>query len=281
MDFIALDVETANENFGSICAIGIAGFKDGELVKSLEYLIDPQDHFSQINIDIHGITPAMVAGAPNFAGILPLLTESFGAIPIAYHTHFDRAAVNRAAEAAGLPAPLFAWIDTARIARRTWPRFSQRGYGLKNLAKEFGFNFIHHTAPEDARCAGLILLKAISDSGLGLAEWQALASRPLTPRPRVALEGNPDGDLAGEVICFTGALTLPRATAAALAADLGCDVRDSVTTATTILVVGEQDLHKTAGQQKSSKHRKAEDMIAKGQAIRIVGEHDFLQLGVS
>jgi len=51
---------------------------------------------------------------------------------------------------------------------------------------------------------------------------------------------------------------------------------DGVTKKTTILVVGDQDLRLTRGQAKSSKHRKAEALIASGGAIRIVGESDFM-----
>ncbi len=48
-----------------------------------------------------------------------------------------------------------------------------------------------------------------------------------------------------------------------------------VTKHTTLLVVGDQDLRKLNGQEKISKHRKAEQLIAKGQALRILGESDF------
>ena len=44
------------------------------------------------------------------------------------------------------------------------------------------------------------------------------------------------------------------------------------------LVVGDQDVQKLAGHNKSSKHRKAEDLILKGQPIRILRESDFLEL---
>lgn len=47
---------------------------------------------------------------------------------------------------------------------------------------------------------------------------------------------------------------------------------------TTLLVVGDQDIQKLAGHEKSSKHRKAEQLIAEGQHIRILGESDFLRL---
>ena len=74
---------------------------------------------------------------------------------------------------------------------------------------------------------------------------------------------------------FTGALAIPRREAADVAAEAGCVVADGVTKATTLLVVGDQDIRVLAGQEKSAKHRKAESLIAKGQAIRILGESDF------
>ena len=63
--------------------------------------------------------------------------------------------------------------------------------------------------------------------------------------------------------------------AAVAAANAGCQVDDGVTKHTTLLVVGDQDIRKLAGHEKSSKHRKAEELINKGQRIRIVGESDF------
>ena len=52
----------------------------------------------------------------------------------------------------------------------------------------------------------------------------------------------------------------------------------SVTKHTTMLVVGDQDLRRLAGHEKSSKHMKAEELIAKGQPIRILGESDFMRI---
>ena len=46
---------------------------------------------------------------------------------------------------------------------------------------------------------------------------------------------------------------------------------------TTMLVVGVQDKEKLAGgYDKSTKHRKAEDLTAKGHSIQILSEKDFL-----
>ena len=71
---------------------------------------------------------------------------------------------------------------------------------------------------------------------------------------------------------------MPRREVANLAAAAGCEVADSVSKTTTLLVVGDQDLRHLAGQEKSSKHRKADSLIEKGQPIRILRETDFRSL---
>jgi DNA polymerase-3 subunit epsilon len=60
-----------------------------------------------------------------------------------------------------------------------------------------------------------------------------------------------------------------------LAAAVGCDVAQGVTKATTLLVVGDMDVKRLAGHDKSSKHRQAEELIAKGLPIRIIRETDL------
>ena len=53
------------------------------------------------------------------------------------------------------------WLDSARIARRAWPReYGQSGYGLKNIAKDLDISFKHHDALEDARATAEVVLSA-------------------------------------------------------------------------------------------------------------------------
>ncbi|MEZ5763683.1 MAG: hypothetical protein R3D69_05045 [Xanthobacteraceae bacterium] len=61
-----------------------------------------------------------------------------------------------------------------------------------------------------------------------------------------------------------------------MAAAVGCTIADNVTQRTTIVVVGDQDLRQTRGKEKSGKHLRAEQLIEKGFAIRIVQESDFM-----
>jgi DNA polymerase-3 subunit epsilon len=166
------------------------------------------------------------------------------------------------------------------IVRRAWPKFSRSGYGLANVAEELNIQYKPHDALEDARCAGEIVVQALAISGFTLEQWLERVKWPIgaTGPLSVAREGNPEGPLFGEVLVFTGALSLPRQVAADLASAAGCTVGTSVTTHTTLLVVGDQDISRLAGYEKSSKHRKAEELIKNGQKIRILSESDFQRI---
>jgi DNA polymerase-3 subunit epsilon len=280
MDFAALDVETANADRSSICQIGIARFADGCLTEEWSTLVNPEDYFDPFNVSIHGITEDMVKDSPVFPELVAEIRCRARNRVVLSHTPFDRVAIAQACMKYGLDGVECAWLDTARVARRAWNQFAQRGYGLHSVCAGIGYDFRHHDALEDAKAAAHILLAAMEESGLDLGGWLERAGQPISKQPfsTIAQAGSPEGPLHGEVLVFTGALEIARAEAAALAASVGCAVAERVTKDTTILVVGNQDARKLAGHDKSSKHRKAEDLIRKGAAIKILTEKDFATL---
>ena len=280
MNFVAIDVETANPDLASICQVGVAAFRDGALHSTWESLVDPESHFDALNVAVHGIDERAVRGAPKWNTIYELLVPWLQGQVVASHTAFDRAALSRACEKNGLLPHRCTWLDTARVVRRTWPAFAKKGYGLANVTKHLSIEFHHHNAKEDARAAGEILLRAIAKTGFTVEQWLDRTAKPinllsLTP---VSKSGNPDGPLFGEKLVFTGALSMPRREAADLAAAAGCEVDSGISKYTTVLVVGDQDIARLSGQEKSSKHRKAEELMAQGQRIRIIGESDFRRI---
>lgn len=280
MRFIALDVETANPDMSSICQIGIVDFEDGQPVETWSSLVDPQDYFDDMNVHIHGIEKKDVRGAPIFKQISAEINRRIGGQVVAIHTAFDRSAITQAASRHGTMPPECFWLNTASVARRAWPEVAQRGYGLAPLAVKLGIEFKHHNAAEDARAAGMILVRAMNEMGLDLANVMDRVKHPIyaSHGDSVAQDGNPEGPLYGEVVAFTGALIITRHEAADLAARAGCETTDGVTKHTTLLIVGDQDIRKLNGHEKSNKHRKAEELIAKGQPIRILTETDFLSM---
>jgi DNA polymerase III subunit epsilon len=280
LNFVVVDVETANADRASICQIGIADFQDGCLSRTWESLINPKDYFDPFNISIHGIDESKVRFSPTWVEAYSQVEAMIRGKIVVSHTMFDYVALQRACERADIPQCECKWLDSTRVVRRTWPAFSRSGYGLENMAREFGINYRAHDALEDARCAGELLLRAISESGMTLDEWLIRSNQPIDPVSnfRHGLEPNPKGALFGEVIVFTGELCISRGEAAQLASAIGCRVDAGVTKHTTLLVVGDQDIAKLAGHEKSSKQRKAEDLIRKGRQIQILREGDFRQL---
>ena len=276
-DFAAVDVECANADLASICQIGVATVRAGEIVDTWSQYIDPEDYFDPMNIRIHGIDEITVSGSLTFDEVFAELDERLSGVVVS-HSLFDRGSITRAAEKCGLRFDAREWLDSARIARRAWPdQYARRGYGLDKVAADLGIAFGHHGAGEDARAAAEIVLRACATSGVDIDGWLHRLAR-WTPTMPIRRDGDPEGPLFGEVLCFTGALSLPRGEAANMAAAAGCAVENGVSKRTTLLVVGDQDIRCLAGHDKSANHRKAEALIAKGQAIRILQESDFRRL---
>lgn len=282
MEFLSVDVETANPDMSSICQIGIASFKDGVLVDEWDTLIDPEDYFDFINISVHGIQESDVESAPKLIEVFSQISSLMSGKICVSHTHFDRVSLDKAIRKYELDPIDVTWLDSARVARRAWEQCSWKGYGLANVCKIIGFEFKHHNALEDAKAAGAIINAAVDKVGLNLEGWLTRVGQPIdgssSGGSKITMEGNPEGELYGQTIVFTGALSLPRKDAAHMAAGIGCSVASSVSKKIDYLVVGDQDITKLAGKEKSSKHLKAEALIEKGISIRIIKESDFKEL---
>lgn len=276
--FIALDVETACSDAGSICQIGLACVQPDNQIQTFSMLVNPGTRFDAFNIQLHGIGPDHVADAPRFpdalSALLPLLTTHH----LVQHSNFDKQAMNAACGFCGLPTPDLRWSDSVIIARRAWPELKGNGgHGLANLKRTLNLQFRHHDAGEDARAAAMVVLHAEAHLSMPFEQLIIPASKP-SFAARQTRTGNANGVLAGCTVVFTGNLGMSRETASDHAANAGMNVKTSVTNQTTHLVVGDQDLSVLAGHTKSSKHRKAEDMRDAGHPIRIMGESEFRKL---
>lgn len=281
MNFICLDVETANESRASICQIGLATFIDGRHrpERDVEFYVDPEDYFLDDLSAIHGISEQSVAGAITYPQARRKLEGLLAGQTVLIHSPFDSVSITQANAKYGLPPFKVQWLDTLRVARRAWPeRMGQGGHKLRVLADHCGIQFKHHSAVQDAWCAGKIFLEACKITGLSLNEWMVRVNQPVISRAVSYPDGNPDERLFGEVVVFTGTLSVPRAEMSNLASVAGCRVEDGVTKHTTLVVVGTQDPLRLKGAAYSGTHQKARAQVAKGKPLRIVNEHDFALL---
>src|SRR4029078_12720995 len=100
-----------------------------------------------MNCAINGSTRKHVADAPTFPEVFEELCQRVNGEIVVHHTGFDKVALAQPIDKykrAG--SATCDWLDTARVARRTWPECEKRGYGLAALARKLGIEFKHHSA---------------------------------------------------------------------------------------------------------------------------------------
>ena len=171
LTFNAIDVETANSNPASICQIGIVRICHGEIKEQVSLLVDPEAPFSAFNVGLHGIDAERVKGSETLPQVYAKLRGMLEDMPLVSHTAFDRKALDGAAERYGLRPIRAAWLDSAVIARRAWPRKYRRQWNLALIARDLGIVFRHHDAAEDARASGEIVLRACRHTGIDVDGW--------------------------------------------------------------------------------------------------------------
>ena len=189
MNFVAVDVETANSDPGSICQVGVAVVESAEITGVWTQLVDPRDFFDPANVAIHGIGANMVEGCPVFEDIHGRMLDFMKGIVVS-HTLFDLHSISRAFESCGKRLNYGHWLDSAKIARRAWPeRYARRGYGLAEVAGNLGISFRHHDAGEDAKAAAEIVLRACADTGLDIEKWLGRVKLPIRKKSRAKFRG--------------------------------------------------------------------------------------------
>ena len=264
-DFVVVDVETACARVSSICQIGIVGFRQGREVFAYETLVDPCDEFSTFNIRIHGISPEHVAGKPTFGDIHRLVAGHLtGRITVA-HSGFDKGALSAACRIAELAAIETTWLDSVRVAKRAWPQLSS--HRLNVLSRHLGIRHRHHDALSDARAAGMVIVRAMEETGIDLQGWMARPGKQ--GKAPAAAEAGP---LKGQRIAILGE---PRDGALAqFVAGAGGRVLTAVGATTTMLVISARQPYGrwvTADAQ----HRKAEELRSAGARIEILTQAEL------
>lgn len=289
-NFIAVDVETANEARHSICQIGLAAYGGSNRKWTWSSLVNPEEPFEEGNVRIHGIRSEDVRSAPKFPSILETIAPSLGGQIIVSHTPFDCSALHQAAMKYGCSFPESRWVDTCEIARLAWPDLSS--HALDVLCGHFSIELSHHDAASDAVACAEILTQAILHTRMGIEQLAKRVGLVAPPEHRLhrnaaerrysaklSMAGDVNGPLAGQVLVCTGDFKIGEPKLVQLAASLGCDVEDRFSKKrTTILVVGTRDPARFNGKVKSDKLLAAEAVAAKGKPIAILSEQEFLKL---
>lgn len=163
---VAFDVETPNSSNNRICSIGLTVINDGIITDTLHYLINPETHFDQRNINIHGIKPSDVSNASVFPVIWDKISGLFKSSLIAAHNAtFDLCVLRKTLLAYGIYEPLVYYVCTMQMAKSAIKDINN--YQLSTLACYSGIELQHHNAQSDSYCCAEIL-RVLLEQGINL-----------------------------------------------------------------------------------------------------------------
>ncbi|QCI97450.1 3'-5' exonuclease [Agrobacterium larrymoorei] len=196
MKTIAIDFETANEERGSACSVGLAWIEDGVIQRVEERLIRPKDmRFSSFNIAVHGIRPHDVEDAPEFPEVMEEFIDDFrDATMIAHNAAFDFSVMRASFDKYRQSYPQLSYFCSVKMAQRVWP--SLPSHKLNIIAHHLQLRFVHHNAAEDAvvcASAAIAAAKALSLQhvheipariGMVAGRLHAMGYEPCTMRKR-------------------------------------------------------------------------------------------------
>ena len=168
LDFTAIAFETANGSPASPCAVGLIRVRDSKPVATLELLFRPpvpHDWFSEGNIRVHGITPAMVQDAPEYSEVINQILEFIDEdLLVAHNASFDMGVLAASAKAINQELPKLRYGCSLKIARKT---YNLESYRLNAVAYAIGHEeFEHHNALADSDACARIVIHAAQRHGV-------------------------------------------------------------------------------------------------------------------
>ncbi|BDD05808.1 3'-5' exonuclease [Aureibacter tunicatorum] len=181
MNFTAIDFETANSNRQSVCSVGLAIVRDGEVVETIHRLIKPTpNYYNGINISIHGITQSMTENEQTFDEVWQDLRCYIENQPmLAHNASFDFSCLRYVMDAYGLTYPDLNYHCTMVMGKKMFPELYN--HKLPTLCDHLNVSGLqHHDAESDAlACAQLFLEIAKRSDASSLREF--MASSGFTP----------------------------------------------------------------------------------------------------
>ncbi len=162
ISFVAIDFETANPKWTSICSVGIVTVENGVITDEYHALIRPPDNeYNWYNTKIHGISKKDTENAPSFAEIYPEIKKRLRCRTVVAHNEsFDRTALKRTMDEYGLDYSDLNISDRWECTVKIYRKKGFRAAGLRNCCKVLGIELDHHNALSDARACAILYSRA-------------------------------------------------------------------------------------------------------------------------
>lgn len=302
--YVVVDIETTglDSRFDDIIEVGALKVNNFNIVEEFQTLIQPPS-FEEMNdegefekfyvsdfiTELTGITNEMLENAPKIDQVIPGFIDFIGGdILVGHNIHFDLnflydISINELNHRLNND-----FMDLLKISRRVFPEL--KNHKLSTVAEHLKVNTDgSHRSLKDCSITHWCTVATydhLTRNSIGLEEmFKRVRNRAgrskldLTKIEATTDEINPDNIFCGQNITFTGTLErMKRSDAAQLVADMGGKCQNGVTKKTNFLILGNLEYSVNVKGNKSTKLKKAEDLILKGQELRILSENVFYDM---
>lgn len=178
-EVVVVDTETTGlSSTARLVEIGALHLRGGAVVGRFQTLVDPEEPIPRSVIRVHGITDAMVRGAPTARDAIRDWLRFVGSRPVvAHNASFDLRIFAQELTRVGLPKPGVAFWCTKRFAKAAFP--AAPGYGLAALQQWLGLP----SPPAHRALADCLTAAALLGACRARATDAALTARHGPPKP--------------------------------------------------------------------------------------------------
>lgn len=168
--YIVFDVETPNRANDRISAIGITVVENGRICDSFYSLVDPETRFDYFNIQLTGISPEDVHGAPNFKELWQTIEPIFSSgVLVAHNAPFDMGVLAKCLRAYQIRWKAQAYYAcTCAMGRKCYPHFPD--HKLNTMCAQLDIGLDHHRADSDSTACAMLLLDYL-EQGLTISPF--------------------------------------------------------------------------------------------------------------
>ena len=160
INFAAIDFECATGKRFSACSVAIVQVREAEIIECWSSLIQPpNNYYSQMCIDVHGMTPQDTVFAKPFNLIYPDIKERIdGVSVVAHNAQYDRSVFDACREFYNINDDIVLtdkWYCTYRSFRLY---VKEKKLKLNELCAKYNIQLNHHDALSDSiACAKLFI----------------------------------------------------------------------------------------------------------------------------
>lgn len=281
-DYCVLDLETTglSAEYDEIIEIGILKVRNNQIVDRFEQLIKPKYEIDDFITKLTGITNEMLSDKPSIQNIKNEVLDFIGNDTIVGHnTSFDIRFLNNSFDV-NLENK---YIDTMQFARKLFPELEH--HRLTDLSKHLNLsNNAHRSIADCITTKDLYdkIKEEMNSKNLKIEDLFTSSSHKRIDIKSInptSIEIDTDNFFYKKHVVFTGKLDkMLRKDAMQIIVNLGGILDLTVNKDTNYLILGNNDYNVVLNGEKSSKHKKAEQLKLKGQDIEILDENTFYSL---